>query len=193
MNINEIAKRIAGDKDPNKVERLLKAEANLIKELYPQLKKMSLAEMVHYRYEVPAARSDLAAIEIVPLIFGIMANPSAHNEEVINAAREYVTIAEDGNLTQDFLGEEWRVWSESEIAAFKDKGDPGLIEKAMKKTVALRGRRQDVERKFEELLEKGFNQAANEEFNAYIRSIQDEIDNAYYDDWGRDDERIFND
>ena len=53
--------------------------------------------------------------------------------------------------------------------------------------------RKDVEQKFEELLKEGFDEAANEEFNEYIRSIQDEIDNAYYDDWGRGDDRIFND
>lgn len=174
-SIKEIAKRLANGSDSRQVERYLKAEAELIKAYYPQLRQMEIESIVHQRYET-GTYNDIAATEIVPILMYAQ-TPSAPII-IKEAAAEYIAVsqesAQDGFSSRawEFEGRSWEVWNETALGELHNKygGDYQKLELALKRTAGLRMRDEDLNDIFKALVKKhgGFTEAAENEFSAEI-------------------------
>lgn len=188
MKLKDVAVRLAAENgvSTRKAERLMEAELRLITEAYPVLKNMTKEQLIQNRFASDPATNEIAAIEMVPLIMSVYESPDLMVKPALMAAvQEYAEAVEDSGIAPEFLGHTWHVLTYEDIRqGIKDKkysGNWSEIEEAIRKTAGLRGAREDVNEKFQELLEKGFDK---DEYNEYIRSIQDEIDNYMYSPGG---------
>ena len=90
MNIRTLAARLAVENGitTKTAERLLRAEANLIKEQNPQLKKLSTEEVAVRRYTQNPSVSNLASLS-APLIVHMIDNSASASPAQISAVQEY--------------------------------------------------------------------------------------------------------
>lgn len=105
MNIKNIAARLAAQNgiSSKTAERLIEAEANLIKQYHRQLNKLSTAEIAQRRYTEDPGSSMIAAAS-APLIFNIIEESVVATPTQKAAAQEYKAALNAVELEQMNLG-----------------------------------------------------------------------------------------
>lgn len=98
MNIREIAERING-KQPDKALRLLEAEANLLKNYFPELKawQMTPEQIIMKRYS-SGINNELTAVQPVIIADFFIENGTPEQKEV---AAEYMAAAEENEESME--------------------------------------------------------------------------------------------
>lgn len=181
MTLNEIVARVAAEKNttPDKARRLVEADLKLAKKFYPEIKHLKNEQIITQRFASNPATSQIAAIPMLFISTGIIANSNEYSAEQIAAAAEYqaasLSIIEDIPYTDA----KQRV---AEVAGFVEwtyTNSPEEVAEAAKKTAGLRDAREDVRNLYEDLLA---GRISVEQYSDYIKDIQHELDFEIYDD-----------
>lgn len=188
MTINEAAARLAakGNVSNKHAKKLIEAEARLLQAYSAPLKKMSLDNIATIRYTHDPRTSEIAAINIVPLVMYGLSNEATPEMRV--AAQEYLVIVKEAKVTpQDVDGEAYEFIRARASDLFKpidwrdiESGaeSPGVVshEDALRVAYKSRGARavlQDVEDAFREYLNGDITE---DDFWSIVKYNQDRLD-----------------